>query len=92
MENNDKILHENLKKQIYKQLDKVGIAHELVDIKFTKDSELVLSGELYSEQVHQTIVQIVMDITGEENIIDRLIVIAGLYDDQNDDDNDGFYN
>jgi len=80
--------NDDLKELIREQLDEAGIASELIHIDFDKKSRIVLSGELYSEYVHRTILQITADAAGYENVVDRLIVMDAVYDEIENDPED----
>ncbi|MDP8259089.1 MAG: hypothetical protein P9L90_06695 [Candidatus Aadella gelida] len=72
---------EKILKDILIQLEEAGIDCGLIKIEMDEDGGIDLSGEVCSLKEKETVLQIIEDGFGIENIKDELVILEGIVDD-----------
>ncbi|NQT33514.1 MAG: BON domain-containing protein [Candidatus Omnitrophica bacterium] len=89
MKNPKERSEEEIRKIILEQLDDQDIESDFVEMEIAKGPKVLLKGEVSSKKVREMIKQIIVDSTGIEDIVDRLIVPDDTDDDDDLRDEDG---
>lgn len=87
MKNTEGMPENDLKRLVFEKLYELGIDLESIRINVSKDSKIVLKGDVSSKRTQNMVRQAIIKVVGVDNLIDESIVFEGL-DDYEDDDDD----
>lgn len=92
MKNQDGQSGSDLKRLVFEKLYELGIDLDSIRIDVSKDNKIILKGEVFSDRAQNMVRQTIISLVGVDNLIDESIVIEGLYDhgDGEDDYNDAY--